>query len=43
MYRVYDSLGNFMKEFPTSEQAENYRNIGLAQVFPGGLAGKESA
>ena len=23
--------------------AEIYRNIGLAQVFPGGLAGKESA
>lgn len=25
MYRVYDSLGNFMRSFPTYQQASNYK------------------
>jgi len=25
MYKVYDSLGNFMRRFPTYEQADTYR------------------
>lgn len=25
MYRVYDSLGNFIKSFPTYQQASNYK------------------
>jgi len=25
MYKVYDSLGNFMRKFPTYEQASNYK------------------
>lgn len=27
MYKVYDSLGNFMRKFPTKEQAYNYKAI----------------
>lgn len=27
MVKVYDSLGNFMKEFPNSTQAINYKTI----------------
>ena len=25
MYRVYDSLGNFLRSFPTYQQASNYK------------------
>lgn len=25
MYRVYDSLGNFMRSFPTYQQASTYK------------------
>lgn len=25
MYKVYDSMGNFMKRFPTYKQASNYK------------------
>ena len=25
MYKVYDSLGNFIKRFPTFQQASNYK------------------
>ena len=25
MYKVYDSLGNFMRRFPTYKQASNYK------------------
>lgn len=25
MYKVYDSLGNFMRRFPTYEQAYDYK------------------
>lgn len=25
MYKVYDSLGNFMRSFPTYQQASNYK------------------
>jgi hypothetical protein len=27
MYKVFDSLGNFMRSFPTLEQASNYKFI----------------
>ena len=27
MYKVFDSLGNFMKRFPTFQQANNYKFI----------------
>lgn len=25
MYKVFDSLGNFMRKFPTYKQASNYK------------------
>jgi hypothetical protein len=25
MYKVYDSMGNFMRRFPTYKQASNYK------------------
>ena len=26
-FKVYDSLGNFMRSFPTKEQAYNYKEV----------------
>lgn len=27
IFKVYDSLGNFMRSFPTKEQAYNYKEV----------------